>query len=363
MKITNIAAKQYQWKRETPIQNGLHTYDTCKMTVLLIETDEGASGFAGISAINFKMEYLDTFRGLLLGENPLETERLWRKMWVPKLVGRRGLSTRFISLIDIALWDLKSKLAGLPLSALLGGCRTTVPCYIAGGYYAPGKGLPELSEEMRSYVARGVKTVKMKVGGAPLLEDARRVRAVREAIGEEINLMLDANCAYTANDAIRFVELVREYRPYCLEEPVPPDDYEGMRRIAAFAPFPIAAGENEFTKYGFRDLIERGGIGIANPDACICGGITEFMKVAAFAQAHHLDISPHGPQEIHVHLLGAIPNALMLEYYPPEFDEVRSKVFCDPLALNPDGTVTVPTRPGTCTELLLQELAPFQIYG
>ena len=362
MKITNVEARQYQWKRKNPIINGKHTYATCSMTALTIQTDEGIEGFAGISAINYKMDYLDYFKTLLIGENPLDTERLWQKMWVPKLVGRRGLSTRFISLIDLALWDFKSKLACLPLSKLLGGNRSVVPAYVAGGYYEDNKGLRELAAEMESYLKLGVKCVKMKVGALPLHEDAERVRVVRQAIGENIELLVDANCAYTAYDAIRFAAMIERYRPFFFEEPVPPDDYEGMRRLAEKTCIPIAAGENELTKFGFRDLIQHGKISILNTDACIAGGITEFMKIAAYAQAHHLDLSPHGPQEIHAHLLGAIPNALMLEYYPPAFDDMRYKAFQNPMYLNQDGTVSVPEKPGLGTELNFDILEPYRVY-
>ncbi|TVY07563.1 mandelate racemase/muconate lactonizing enzyme family protein [Paenibacillus cremeus] len=363
MKITDVSAQQYKWKRSKAIMNGKHTYSTSSMTTLTIHTDEGITGFAAISAINYKMDYLNNFRELLIGENPLDTEKLWQKMWVPKIVGRRGLSTRFISLIDLALWDLKSKLANLPISKLLGGYRDKIPAYVAGGYYEEGSGLLELAKEMEEYVSWGVKCVKMKVGGLSLKEDALRVKTVREVIGDDINLLVDANCAYTFYDAIRFAEMIEEYHPFFFEEPVAPDDYEGMKRLAQKTTIPIAAGENELTKYGFRDLINQGSVSIINVDACIGGGITEFMKIAAFAQAHHIDISPHGPQEIHAHLLGAIPNALMLEYYPPKFDELRYRVFREPMLLNSDGTVTVPTRPGLCTELILDELKPFQVYG
>ena len=363
MKITNISAQQYQWKRKNPIINGKHTYANCAMTSLSIETDDGITGFAAVSAINYKMDYLGYFKNLLVGQNPLDTELLWSKMWVPKLVGRKGLSTRFISLIDLALWDLKSKASSMPISKLLGGFREKVPAYIAGGYYEDGKGLAELAREMERYVSLGVKTVKMKIGGLSLSQDAQRVKVVREAIGDDIGLLLDANCAYTFYDAIRFANMVEKYNPYFFEEPVSPEDYEGMKKISEKTSIPIAAGENEMTKYGFRDLIERAGVSIINVDACIGGGITEFMKISAFAEAHHIDVSPHGPQEIHAHLLGSIPNALMLEYYPEEFDNIRFRSFQNPLLLNSDGTVCVPNTPGLGTELITEELEQFKIYS
>ena len=362
MKITDVQAQQYQWKRKNPIINGKHTYATCAVTALTIFTDDGIQGFAGVSAINYKMDYLQNFKNVLIGEDPLDTERLWQKMWVPKLVGRRGLSTRFISLIDLALWDLKSKCANMPISKLLGGNRSKIQAYVAGGYYEDGKGLRELAAEMEGYLKLGVNCVKMKVGALPLHEDAERVRVVREAIGNNVKLLVDSNCAYTSYEAIRFADMIERYSPFFFEEPVAPDDYEGMRRLAEKTCIPIAAGENEFTKYGFRDLIHQGKVSILNTDACIAGGITEFMKIAAYAQAHHLDVSPHGPQEIHAPLLGSIPNALMLEYYPPSFDEMRYQAFKEPMYINADGTVTVPDKPGLCTELNIDVLEQYRIF-
>ncbi len=154
-------------------------------------------------------------------------ERLWHTMWVPKLLGRRGLTTRAISAIDIGLWDIRAKRAGLPLYKLLGGFRDRVPTYIAGGYYEEGKGLKELQREMVENVELGARAVKMKVGAVAMAEDVARVRAVREAIGPDVKLLVDANCAYRAYQAVQFARRIEEYDPFWFEEPLAPDDLEG----------------------------------------------------------------------------------------------------------------------------------------
>jgi D-arabinonate dehydratase len=361
MKITNIRTEAYRWPRPKPITNGKHTYTHSGLGLVHIETDEGliGLGLGGTGAIGNAV--VDHLRPLLIGEDPVNVERLWHKMWVPKLIGRRGLTTRVISAIDIGLWDLRAKAAGMPLYKLLGGYRDRVPAYIAGGYYVEGKGLPELAAEMREYVSWGARAVKMKVGALAIAEDAARVEAVRDAIGPKVKLLIDANCAYRYYDAIRFARAVEPYDPFWFEEPVAPDDYDGFRKLAAQTTIPIASGENEYTRYGFRDLIATGAVPILNADAKVLGGVTEYMKVAALAQAYDLDIAPHGSQEIHVHLVAAVANGLLLEYYPQQFDPMWGQMYTDTLQLNDDGTVSLPDALGIGIEPNYDALAQYRI--
>jgi D-arabinonate dehydratase len=278
-----------------------------------------------------------------------------------ELIGRRGLTTRAISAIDIGLWDIRAKVAGMPLYKLLGGFRDRVPTYIAGGYYEQGKGLKELQQEMRDNVAMGARAIKMKVGAVSIAEDVARVRAVREAIGPEVKLLVDANCAYRYYDAIRFARRIEEFDPFWFEEPVKPDDYDGHRKLAAATSIPIATGENEYTRYGFRDLIAHDAAAILNADAKVLGGVTEFMKVAALAQAHDLDIAPHGSQDIHVHLVAAISNGLILEYYRDTVDPMWAKMYRHTLRINDGGTVSPPDVPGIGAEPNDEVLAPYRV--
>jgi L-alanine-DL-glutamate epimerase-like enolase superfamily enzyme len=357
----DIRTEAYRWPRPKPITNGKHTYTHAGLGLVHIETDKGltGTGLGGTGAIGTAV--IDHLRPLLIGEDPIDVERLWHKMWVPKLIGRRGLTTRVISAIDIGLWDLRAKAAGMPLYKLLGGYRDRVPAYIAGGYYVEGKGLPELAGEMSEYVSWGARAVKMKVGALPIPEDAARVRTVREAIGPDVKLLVDANCAYRYYEAARFAAAVEQYDPFWFEEPVAPDDYEGFRKLAAKTTIPLASGENEYTRYGFRDLIATGAVPILNADANVLGGVTEFMKVAALAQAHDLDIAPHGSQEIHVHLVGAIANGLLLEFYPQQFDPMWGQIYTDTLQLNEDGTVSLPDTPGIGISPNYEALAPYRV--
>lgn len=362
MQITAVTIEAYRWPRPRPIANGKHTYSHVGLTLVKIATSEGITGIGfGGGAGPIERATVEQLTPLLIGEDPLASERIWHRLWVPKKLGRRGLTTRAISAIDIGLWDIRAKVAGLPLYKLLGAYTSRVPTYIAGGYYAEGKGLKELAAELAAYVELGARAVKMKVGALPIAEDVARVRAAREAIGPAVKLMVDANCAYRPYEAIQLARRIEQYEPFWFEEPIAPDDYEGHRRIAQATSIPLASGENEYTRYGFRDLIATGAVPILNADATHCGGISEFMKIAALAQAHDLELAPHGEQEVHVHLVAALANGLMLEFYPAAFNPLAETMYRTPIRLNADGTVSPPEAPGLGIDPNDEVLGPYRV--
>lgn len=361
MKITSITTEDYSWPRPRPITNGKHTYTHLGLNLLKIETDENVVGIGLGTPGSIVKATIEHLKPLLIGEDPLNVERLWHKMWVPKLIGRRGITTRAISAIDIGLWDIRAKVAGMPLYKLLGGYQDSVPTYVAGGYYEDDKGLKELAQEMESYVEMGARGVKMKVGAVSIREDVERVRAVREAIGPDIKLLIDANCAYKTHEAIQFARRIEDFDPFWFEEPISPDNYDGHRRIADSTIVPIATGENEYTRYGFRDLIAAGGVAVFNADAKILGGVTEWMKVNALAQAHEIDVAPHGSQDIHVHLVACASNGLILEFYPERIHPLASTMYHHTLELNHDGTVSPPDVPGIGVDPNYEVLEQYRI--
>ena len=358
MKITDVRVEHYRWPKAKPIANGKHTYTHNELNLLIVDTDEGITGYG----CSWAIEFAETMGKAIIGMDPLDTERIFQKTYVPKFIGRRGTSLKTVSAIDIALWDIKAKVAGMPLYKLLGAHKEKVECYVAGGYYAPGKGLKELQQEMEEYRSWGVNAVKMKVGGVSLREDAARVKAVREVIGDDAKLMIDANCAYRFFEAVEFAKMVEEYHPYWLEEPVDADDYDGYSKVAEKTIIPIAGGENEVSRFGFRDLITKArGIAILNPDATCLGGVTEFMKVAGMADAFGLDMSPHGQQQVHVHLDCAVPNATIAEFYPPQYDAKVYEAFKNPVVFNADGTVSPSQAPGAGLDINFDVMAPFRM--
>jgi L-alanine-DL-glutamate epimerase-like enolase superfamily enzyme len=356
MKITDVEVQRYAWPRPKPISNGKYTYTNVGLNLIHIHTDEGVTGIGwdGSTSVGRSGEitgaFIEHFKTVLIGADPFCYRRIWDDMWLPKIVGRRGLSTQVISGIDIALWDLMGKAVGKSVHKLLGAYTDRIPTYVAGGYYEEGKGLKELAQEMEENLDLGARAIKMKVGGVPIRADVERVRVVRETIGPEIKLLVDANNAYAAYEAIEMARKMEPYDVFWFEEPVAPDDYRGHAQVAQSTIIPIAAGENEYTRYGFRDLIDHQGAAILNADAQILGGITEFMQVAALAASHDLRVAPHGAQEIHVHLVAAISNGLILEFYRETVDPLRGRIFKDPLMLDADGYVSVPDRPGLGVE-------------
>ncbi len=365
MKITDVIMETYRWKRHKPIRNGRHTYPTSGLNVVRVTTDEGITGIGlagGVQgAEDIGVAILNHLKQYVIGQDPFNTERIWSEMWQPKLIGRRGLSTRVISGIDIALWDIKGKASNCPVYKLLGGFSDKVPVYIAGGYYEEGKGLDELSIEMENAVSLGSSAIKMKIGGLPIKEDVERVRIVRQTVGDNVKIMVDANCAYRYFEAVDIARKMEKYDIFWFEEPVHPDDYEGHKIISQSTSIPIATGENEYTKYGFRDLIQNRCAAIIQPDSLIMGGITEFMKVAALAQAHDLPVAPHGNQDVHVHLVSAIPNGLTVEYYSNSTDPMWEWMFEYTLPVE-NGFVSPPERPGIGIQLNEEALAPHRIH-
>jgi L-alanine-DL-glutamate epimerase-like enolase superfamily enzyme len=368
MKIIDVEMKSYAWPRPRPIRNGKLTYTKTGINFIIVHTDTGHSGFgwggtfASLDFDAIQSALLEYFKPLLIGEDPFNYRRIWENLWQPKFVGRRGLATQVISAIDIALWDLMGKSVGKSIHQLLGGYRDRVPVYVAGGYYEQGKGLDALAQEAREILDLHAHGFKIKIGGAAMSEDLERIRVVREALGPDVKLMVDANGSYAVHDAIMMARKMEGFDIYWFEEPVAPDNYRGHAQIAQSTVIPIATGENEYTRYGFQDLIEQRSASILNPAAQILGGITEFMQVAALASAYDLPVAPHGAPELHLHLTAAIPNGLMVEYSREALDPIRANVFEEKMQLDKQGYALVSDRPGLGLTPNLTFLEPYRLH-
>lgn len=312
------------------------------MTYLELYTDGGIVG-RSIPAGGLNTIESELFPRIK-GENPFFVERIWDRMYhYNRKPVAKGDYIRAMGAVDIAVWDIIGKALNLPVYQVLGAYSEKIRVYAAGGYYEEGKGLKELAREMAEYVGEGFRAVKMKVGGEPMKVDAERVKAVREAVGPEVDILIDANNKWNAYEAIRFGRMVEKYDIYWFEEPVEPDDFAGCAEVKHALDIPIVAGENEYTRWGCRDLIEHNSADILNLDTVIAGGITEYRKIAAMASAHHIPVAPHGNPFMAVHLLASTANTLVMETYPA----VESK---DNLALPlfpvKDGYITAPSKPG-----------------
>ena len=224
---------------------------------------------------------------------------------------------RAISMIDIALWDRNARAARLPLFEFLGGKRAPIDAYASAGYYFPGKSTKMLADEMAALSARGFRALKMKIGRLSPREEEARVAAVRAAIGTDVQLMLDANNAWPdLQTALSYMERLEVFSPYWIEEPFSPDEIEAHAALAKSCVTPVATGEIESGHWRFHQLMEKKAASILQPDAAVCGGITEFRRIAADAARHNISIAPHWFHDLHIHLVAAIPCARWVEYLP-----------------------------------------------
>ena len=255
---------------------------------------------------------------LLIGQESLRTEGLWQLLYQEALLqGRAGTVMRGVSILDTALWDLNARSAGLPLHDYLGSNeRESVPAYASGGYYLEGKSPADLGKELAGYVAQGFRAVKMKTGRLSPSEEEARIAAARDAIGPDVLLMLDANNAWadlpTAMDYMRRFEA---YDPYWIEEPFSPDAIDLHARLAARTSITVATGEIEVGRWRFRELVDSGGAEILQADAAVCGGISEWRKIAAYADCRGVTVSPHWFHDLHAPLVAATTNARFVEFF------------------------------------------------
>lgn len=277
---------------------------------------------------------------LLQGEDPRGIESLWQKMWwALHYVGRGGIVSFVMSAVDVALWDLKAIQAGEPLWRFLGGSDNRVRAYAGGiDLQLP---LDELEQQTHENLSRGFQAIKMKVGREKLAEDVERVAAMRELLGPDIPLMVDANMRWSVEQAIRAARAFREHDVYWVEEPTIPDDFEGHRRVQREGGLPVASGENLHTLYEFQHLLSADGAAFPEPDVSNIGGITAWLKVAKLAEAYNLPVTSHGVHDLHVHLLAAIPNASFLEAHGFGLETF----LLDPLPIS-NGYAIAPNRAG-----------------
>lgn len=362
MRITDIQINAYSAPHATPISNGKYTYGSTDIVVVTVLTNEGVVGYGWAHGTDIVIDTLKSLAARVIGEDPFNVQRIWDKMYLPKVYGRKGFETRAISAIDIALWDIMGKVAGRPVRQLLGGFRDTVPAYIAGGYYEADKNHEGLRQQMLRNLASGAKAVKMKIGGATIEEDLERIDVVRETVGSAVKVMVDANNAYTRLEALRMGRELDKRNIFWFEEPLHPDDLEGCAELCRKLDTPIAIGQNEYTRWGFNQLIQNHCAQILNADAQVLGGITEWKKVADLAMASHILVAPHGDQEIHTHLVSAIPNGLIVEYYDNNTNSLLNDMFSSHIRLDANGCVTAPTAPGIGVEIDFQAIERYRTY-
>lgn len=349
MKIADVKA--------TPLKTG--------SVIVQILTDQGVTGIGECSPMNNAVLahfVVEALKPLLMGENPLEIDRLWNKMLFRTYkLGVQGTQPEAIAGVDIALWDILGKTTGLPIHTLLGGCyREKIQMYasIGGG----GDASPEeMAKRCERALAQGFAALKIRMDWGVLRQDANPAkdldmfRQVRALAGAEVPLSFDVNNGYSVSTAIRQGRKFEELGIYHYEEPVAQYDYPGLAAVADALDVPVAAGEHEYTRWQFRDLIEQGKVDIIQPDVVKCAGISEMMKIAVLGSVYNKQFVPHQTQPTigtaaSLHVCAALPNATRPQEYAggkPELDEI----FEEPLVFK-DGFIQVPQKPGLGLELI-----------
>jgi D-galactarolactone cycloisomerase len=376
MIITNVRTHILQAKLSQPFAYSRAWYDTRTAVVVEIETDQGLIGWGecyGPASITAAV--VNSVAPWLIGEDPLRSDFLWQTIYARlRDHGQKGVVIQGLSGIDIALWDIKGKHFGAPAHRLMGGpLRTEVQAYATGLYRRKsGDPLKYLAEEAAGYVADGFKAVKLKVGFG-VEEDAAVTRAVRQAIGAGVALMVDANHAYDAVAAIRLGRMIEPHDIGWFEEPVPPEDVAGYSAVKAALSIPIAGGECEFTRFGFRDLLVSRAVDIIQPDTCAAGGLSECKKIADMAEAFGVRYNPHVwgtgiAIAASLQLLAVLPSHTPTSLGPLEplleFDRtehpIRQSLLAQPIE-HANGIVRVPDSPGLGIEIDRKALARFAV--
>jgi len=339
-------------------KHGDHThFELVTTTIRTTDGQEGTgytyTGGKGGHAIRAMIEH--DLAPMLSGSDAREVEALNEAMyWHVHYVGRGGIASFAISALDIALWDLRGKARGEPLSVMAGGAGKTCNAY-AGGIDL-GFSLEKLKSNVEGYLAQGFDAVKIKVGLPDLSEDVTRVAAIRNLIGPDRKLMVDANYGLSVEQAIAAAQAFMPYDLTWFEEPVIPDDYDGFRRIAEETGIPLAMGENLHTIEEFGEAFARSRLSFIQPDSGNCGGITAWMKVAGMAREHGIPCCTHGMQELNVSLISGNGDGGWLEIHSFPIDEYATHTL-----VIENARAIAPEAPGTGVTFNWQKLSAFAI--
>lgn len=366
--ISRVSASAVVIPVSVPTKISTRDLNQREYVLVEIETEDGDTGwgytYAGTSGALWIASAINDLIAPLLAGRPAGAIRdNWSLIYQELLlVGRRGGLLRALSAVDIAAWDLLAKIAGLPLYRLLGGGENRIAAYASGGYYRPGDAVRNVVDELERYLELGFESFKIKVGGTTLAEDVARVKAARETIGEGRLLALDANNAWASSgDALQAIRAFDPYDIWWIEEPLSPDDVAGHSRVQAKSPIPVATGEIEATRWGFAELLRQDSCDILQPDACVLGGISEWINVAQAAAAFGRTVAPHWHANLHAQLSSAFPSCVTVEYFALEegiynFEEIVS----NRLEVE-DGYLILPSGPGLGIELDEEAVARFTV--
>jgi len=372
MKITKIDVYLLRAiSEQRPHWTSLFIVPSANEILIRVHTDEGVEGFGlatNYTPFDFAIKaFKSGIADLIVGEDPLAPERLYQKLFAltsQRLASEKGWSRealiRISSAVDLALWDIMGKTAGLPLYRMFGGYRNQIPAYVTCGYYRDGKDMAELRDEMQELVAQGHTGFKCKFGGLTLAKDVERLAVIRDVIGPDKSLMVDVNRAWGLATAIEGARLIEPFNPLWLEEPLRwEDDRRGLKLLAQSTRIPLSGGESEITSYGCRAMLEEQAIQILQFDCTMMGGFTEGRKLAGLCELNHVKIAPHHDCFIHAHIVAASSAGYFVEAFTnPERDPLQAELFEEPPAIH-HGVLTLKEQPGLGLTLSEAAVAKF----
>jgi L-alanine-DL-glutamate epimerase-like enolase superfamily enzyme len=359
-RVENLSVSAYTVPTESPESDG--TYKWNSTTIVIVDLAGNGERGLGYTYADTSTATLieDHLKNIVVGSDAMSVHGVWDAMVHSiRNLGRPGICSMAISAIDVALWDLKARLLGLPLVTLFGQKRATMPIYGSGGFTSYT--IEKLEEQLGGWAERGIPRVKMKIGRDPKI-DIERVKAARAAIGDDTELFVDANGAYSRKEALSQAEMFAQAHVSWFEEPVSSDDLEGLRLIRDRAPggMEIAAGEYGYDLDYFLRLFEARAVDVLQADATRCGGFTGFLKAATLCEAHHVPMSAHCAPALHVHVGCAAAPLRHSEYF---FDHIRvEKMFFDGVIEPVNGELKPDlTRAGLGLELKPADIQKFAI--
>jgi L-alanine-DL-glutamate epimerase-like enolase superfamily enzyme len=345
MKVTRVETRCVTVKLDKPIGSALGQLHSFGCILVFVHCDSGIVGENLVFTLNARRtrvlrSMVEEMADLVIGRDAGHIAGFWGRAWRDiNFLGHKGVPVVGISALDGALWDALGKMSNLPIYRILGGAQDRVPVYHSGGLWLSSSD-KELVAEAERFAAAGFRAMKMRLGSPEPTTDVARVRAVRTAIGPKIKLMADANQGLTESQAIRLGRALEEFDLTWFEEPLPAWDLDGLARVAAALDTPIASGETEYTRYGFRRMLELRSADILMPDLQRVGGVSEFIRVGHMAESYDIPVSSHLFPETSLQVLGALANTIYLEYMP-----WFSKLYNETIKFA-EGQAIVPERPG-----------------
>ena len=375
MKIKSVEAFVLKDKLEKSFYFSQWSYAERKICLVKVTTEDGlvgwGEGYGPAEVLSAGVKYLEQF---VIGANPLNNEVIWETLYRRTLdYARKGILMASVSAIDVAIWDLKGKMLGLPVHQLLGGkMRDKIYPYATGMYFREEKNLTQsLADEAKAYADLGYQAVKMKVG-MTIEDDIRNVRAVRAAIGDKVRLMIDANHAYNLREAIQLCKAIEDQNIAWFEEPISPEFYEQHAELRAATSIPISGGECEYLRYGFHQLLKHKAVDILQPDICASGGLTEAKRIATLASTYGIEVVPHSwgtyiaiSAAVHfIANLESVPGRLIMPDFTMEHDRttngIRDLVTFPSFEVK-NGELVVPDTPGLGVEVNEEVLNKYRI--